>query len=68
MEEARQKKLEEEFKKRLEKTHETNFYALDTETTGFEKNHPIQVGVLLFEDGHVTRTYNEYFIPTVTIQ
>ena len=37
--------------KTLEKSFETNFYALDTETTGFSHNEPIQVAAVLFEKG-----------------
>ena len=66
-EEARQKKNYEERQKRLEKQYETNFYALDTKTTGAEKNHPIQVAVILYENGRPTERYNHYFMPTVKI-
>ena len=37
---------------------ETNFYALDTETSGFENHEPLQVGVVLFEDGKPKKQYN----------
>ena len=43
---------------RLEKHHETNFYALDIETSGFENNEPLQIGVVLFEDGIPTKQFN----------
>ena len=36
----------------------TNFYAIDTETTGFHHNEPLQVGVVLFEDGKPKKHYN----------
>ena len=29
----------------------TNFYALDTETTGFDFNYPVQIAVIRFENG-----------------
>ena len=45
----------------------TNFYAIDTETSGFDSNEPIQIAVALFENGSILKTYNEYYMPTATI-
>jgi DNA polymerase III epsilon subunit-like protein len=44
--------------KTLEKSFETNFYALDTETTGLTHNEPIQVGAVLFEKGLAVKKFN----------
>ena len=41
--------------KSLEKSYETDFYALDTETTGFTHNELIQVGVVLFKKGKAVK-------------
>lgn len=46
---------------RLEKEYETNFYALDTETTGFEFNQPVQIAAVRFENGKPKQWYNRYF-------
>lgn len=35
----------------LEKHYNKNFYAIDIETSGFEHNEPLQIGVVLFENG-----------------
>ena len=45
----------------------TNFYAIDTETSGFEHHEPLQVAAILFEDGKPTKQYNQYFLPTLKI-
>ena len=37
--------------KTIEKMHMKSFYAIDTETTGFDFNHPIQIAAVLFVDG-----------------
>ena len=39
----------------------TNFYALDTETTGFNSNEPIQIAAVIFENGKLVKCYNKYF-------
>ena len=41
LEVARQRKNTLERQKTLEKSYQTSFYALDTETTGFTNNEPI---------------------------
>ena len=46
-----------------EKLFATNFYAIDIETSGFEHNEPIQVGIVLFEKGRPKKQYNQYFLP-----
>ena len=51
----RQKRNAMERLKTLEKSYETNFYALDTETTGFTHNELIQVGVVLFKKGKAVK-------------
>ena len=38
--------------------HMKNFYAIDTETTGFDHNHPLQIAAVLFIDGKPKATYN----------
>lgn len=48
-------------KKKLE--YGKNFYVLDTETSGFEYNEPIQVSVLRYENGIQVDGYNQYFLP-----
>ena len=50
-EEARQRKNAKERMKTVEKQHLTNFYALDTETSGFDFNYPVQIAVIRFENG-----------------
>ena len=50
-----------------EKSYETNFYALDTETTGFRENEPIQIAVALFQNGVAVKSYNQYFLPKAKI-
>ena len=57
-EEARQKRNALSRMKRKELRHATNFYALDTETSGFKNHEPLQVGVVLFEDGTPKKQYN----------
>ena len=37
--------------KKIEKSYAENFYVLDTETTGFKHNEPLQISALLFLDG-----------------
>ena len=50
--------------------HCKNFYVLDTETSGFEKdgseNEPIQIVVLLYKNGKEVKRfrYNKFFFPT----
>ena len=43
---------------KLEKLLCTNFYALDTETTGFDHNELIQVAVVLFINGEPVKKHN----------
>ena len=62
-EEARQKRNMMARLESLEKRNATNFYALDIETSGFEHNEPIQIGIVLFENGMATKQYNQYFLP-----
>ena len=38
-----------------------NFYAIDVETNGFKYNEPLQVSVVLYQDGKETESYNQYF-------
>ena len=57
-EEARQKRNAATRLRALERSHMRNFYALDTETSGFDHNEPIQIGVVLFEDGKPKKHYN----------
>ena len=45
----------------------TNFYAFDAETTGFETNEPVQIAVVLFQNGEVVDKFNEYYVPRSTI-
>ena len=51
----------------FEKKHMTNFYALDSETTGFETNEPIQIAVILFRNGVEVDKFNEYYVPRSSI-
>ena len=60
MELSRQKKNFMGRQKTVEKMHMKNFYAIDTETTGFDHNHPIQIAAILFVDGKPRSTYNQY--------
>ena len=64
-EEQRQRKNLEERQKRLEKDYQINFYALDTETSGFDYNRPIQIAVVRFDKGVAVEQYNQYFEPGV---
>ena len=52
----------------VERMHMRNFYALDTETTGFDHNHPLQIAAVLFIDGKPKATYNQYLRTTIEIQ
>ena len=65
---ARQRIKAEELMQAQEKTYWRNFYALDTETTGFTKNQPIQIALARFEDGVVAESYNQYIFPTCKIE
>lgn len=62
-EEARQKRNVMARLERQEKRFASNFYAIDIETSGFEHNEPLQVGVVLFEKGKPKKQYNQYFLP-----
>ena len=48
--------------------HMRNFYALDTETTGFDHNHPLQISAVLFIDGKPKATNNQYLMTAIEIQ
>lgn len=67
-EEARQKKNAAERQKRLEKSRQKNFLALDTETTGFKHNQPLQVAVVRYDDGLAKEQFNQYYLPAVKVQ
>ena len=45
------------------KKFDKNFYVLDTETSGFENNEPVQIAAVIFLDGEEDIAHNEYFIP-----
>ena len=62
-EEARQKKNVIARLETQEKRFASNFYAIDIETSGFEHNEPLQVGIVLFERGMPKKQYNQYFLP-----
>ena len=47
----------------IEKSYAQNFYILDTETSGFDHNEPIQVAALRFENGVEVERYNRFFLP-----
>ena len=49
--------------KTIEKRYKKNFYVLDCETSGFNHNEPIQIAVLVFENGRETARYNKYVLP-----
>ena len=49
--EKRQKNNHKIWQKQLDKQHSNNFYAIDTETSGFDTNEPIQIAAVLFVDG-----------------
>ena len=68
MELSRQKKNFMGRQRTVEKMHMKNFYALDTETTGFDHNHPIQIAAILFVDGKPRSTYNQYLKTSKEIQ
>ena len=38
-----------------------NFYAIDTETNGFKYNEPLQVSVILYQDGKETESFNQFY-------
>ena len=57
-EEARQRKNAMDRQKTLEKKYQTNFYALDTETTGFDHCRPLQVAIVLYMDGRAVKQFN----------
>ena len=44
--------------KTLEKSYESNFYALDTETTGLSHNEPIQIAAVLYKKGVAVKKFN----------
>ena len=66
-EEARQWKNAKARQRTMEKQHQTNFYALDVETSGFVDYEPIQVAVVLFLKGVAVKYFNMYFLPTSEI-
>ena len=68
MELSRQKKNFMGRQKTVEKMHMKNFYAIDTETTGFDHNHPIQIAAILFIDGNPRATINQYLMTAIEIQ
>ena len=55
VEAVRQRRNALERQKTLEKSYETFFYALDTETTGFSSNEPIQIAAVLFKKGKAVK-------------
>lgn len=38
-----------------------NFYAIDVETNGFKYNEPLQVSVVLYQDGVETESFNQFY-------
>ena len=42
----------------MEKSHMVSFYALDTETSGFDHHEPLQIGAVLFKEGKPAKQYN----------
>ena len=46
----------------------TSFYAIDTETSGFDFNQPVQIAAVLFVDGKPKATNNQYLMTTKEIQ
>ena len=38
-----------------------NFYAIDTETNGFKHNEPLQIAVVLYQDGQETESFNHFY-------
>ena len=66
-EELRQKRNAATRWSKLERSHMRNFYAIDTETSGFKHHEPLQVAVVLFEDGRPKTQYNQYFLPSKEI-
>ena len=46
-----------------EAKYSKNFYVLDTETSGFVHNEPIQVSAIRYEDGKPAARHNQYFMP-----
>ena len=47
----------------MEKSYEKNFYAIDTETTGLQDPHPVQIGIQLYKDGKLSNTFSSFFLP-----
>ena len=66
-EEARQWKNAKARQRTVEKQHQTNFYALDVETSGFIHYEPIQIAVVLFLNGIPVKHINWFFLPTSEI-
>ena len=46
----------------------TNFYAIDTETTGFSHNHPLQIAAILILDGKPKARNVQYIKTNLPIQ
>ena len=56
--------IKDELKKESKKkNYEKSFYVLDTETSGFKHNEPIQIAVLLYIDGVESGRYNHFYMP-----
>jgi len=62
-EDRRQMKNAKKREETKERNYDKNFYVIDCETNGFDHNEPVQIAVLLFENGERKGRNMTYFIP-----
>ena len=60
-EEAKKKEAEDREARRKSDTVFKNFYAIDIETNNLDKPEPLQIAIVLFQDGRMVNSWNKYF-------